>query len=123
MDEHEVPTHVQAEDRVLLWFTFPQLVALTAVAALAYGVAHLDTFGRFRDCCEGGLLQVHHQALDVPSCGQNSQPPIAIHGLDILWQCLCSNRSVTTPPKSPEHLAPVQPPLTSTKIWDLDYHL
>ena len=49
MDEHEVPTHVQAEDRVLLWFTFPQIVALTAVAALAYGVAHLDTFGRFRD--------------------------------------------------------------------------
>ena len=24
MHEHEVPTHVQAEDRVLLWFTFPQ---------------------------------------------------------------------------------------------------
>ena len=38
MREHEVPTHVQAEDRVLLWFTFPQIVALTAVAALAYGI-------------------------------------------------------------------------------------
>ncbi len=38
MHEHEVPTHVQAEDRVLLWFTFPQIVALTAVAALAYGL-------------------------------------------------------------------------------------
>ena len=37
MREHEVPTHVQAEDKVLLWFTFPQLVAITAVAALAYG--------------------------------------------------------------------------------------
>ena len=37
MHEHEVPTHVQAEDRVLLWFTFPQIVALTAVGALAYG--------------------------------------------------------------------------------------
>ena len=37
MKEHEVPTHVQAEDRVLLWFTFPQLVAVTAVAALSYG--------------------------------------------------------------------------------------
>ena len=23
MREHEVPTHVQAEDKVLLWFTFP----------------------------------------------------------------------------------------------------
>lgn len=45
MDEHEVPTHVQAEDRVLLWFTFPQLVALTAVAALAYGVYQVAPFG------------------------------------------------------------------------------
>ena len=38
MREHEVPTHVQAEDRVLLGLTFPQVVALTAVAALAYGI-------------------------------------------------------------------------------------
>ena len=41
MHEHEVPTHVQAEDRVLLWFTFPQIVALTAVAAVAYGLYSL----------------------------------------------------------------------------------
>ena len=38
MQEHEVPTHVQAEDRVVLWFTFPQIVAMTAVSALGYGV-------------------------------------------------------------------------------------
>ena len=38
MREHEVPTHVGAEDRVLLGFTFPQIVAMTAVCALAYGV-------------------------------------------------------------------------------------
>ena len=37
MREHEVPTHVQAEDKVLLGFTFPQVVALTAVCALSYG--------------------------------------------------------------------------------------
>ena len=37
MTEHEVPTHVQAEDRVILWFTFPQVVAITAVCALSYG--------------------------------------------------------------------------------------
>ena len=37
MREHEVPTHVQTEDRVLLWFTFQQLVAMTVIAALAYG--------------------------------------------------------------------------------------
>ena len=37
MREHEVPTHVQAEDRVLLWLTFPQIVAALAVCALSYG--------------------------------------------------------------------------------------
>ena len=38
MREHEVPTHVQAEDKVLLWFTFPQIAAVAVVGALAYGV-------------------------------------------------------------------------------------
>lgn len=38
MREHEVPTHVEAEDRVLLWFTFPQIVAMVAVCSLSYGV-------------------------------------------------------------------------------------
>ena len=37
MREHEVPTHVQAEDKVLLGFTFPQVVAMMAVCALSYG--------------------------------------------------------------------------------------
>ena len=45
MRAHEVPTHVQAEDRVLLWFTFPQIVAMTAVAALAYGLYHYAPIG------------------------------------------------------------------------------
>ena len=45
MREHEVPTHVQAEDRVLLWFTFPQIVAMTAVAALAYGLYRYAPLG------------------------------------------------------------------------------
>ena len=45
MREHEVPTHVQAEDRVLLWFTFPQIVAMTAVCALAYGIYHYAPVG------------------------------------------------------------------------------
>ena len=40
MREHEVPTHVQAEDRMLLWLTFPQVVAMTAVCALSYGAYH-----------------------------------------------------------------------------------
>ena len=37
MREHEVPTHVQAEDRVLLGFTFSQIVAVMAVCAISYG--------------------------------------------------------------------------------------
>ena len=45
MREHEVPTHVQAEDKVLLWFTFPQIVAVVAVCALAYGVYRYFPFG------------------------------------------------------------------------------
>ena len=45
MHEHEVPTHVQAEDRVLLWFTFPQLIAIAAVAALSYGIYHYAPIG------------------------------------------------------------------------------
>ena len=45
MQAHEVPTHVQAEDRVLLWFTFPQIVAMTAVCALAYGIYRYAPFG------------------------------------------------------------------------------
>ncbi|MDE2669017.1 MAG: hypothetical protein OXI51_05110 [Chloroflexota bacterium] len=45
MRAHEVPTHVQAEDRVLLWFTFPQIVAMTAVCALAYGIYHYTPVG------------------------------------------------------------------------------
>ena len=45
MREHEVPTHVQAEDKVLLWFTFPQIVAVTAVCALSYGAYRYAPMG------------------------------------------------------------------------------
>ena len=45
MREHEVPTHVQAEDKVLLWFTFPQIVAVVAVCAVVYGVYRYFPFG------------------------------------------------------------------------------
>ena len=45
MREHEVPTHVQAEDKVLLWFTFPQIVAVVAVCAVGYGAYHYLPFG------------------------------------------------------------------------------
>ena len=45
MREHEVPTHVQAEDKVLLGFTFPQVVAVMAVFALSYGAYHYAPVG------------------------------------------------------------------------------
>ena len=45
MREHEVPTHLQAEDKVLLWFTFPQIVAVVAVCAVAYGAYRYFPFG------------------------------------------------------------------------------
>ena len=45
MREHEVPTHVQAEDRVLLGFTFPQIVAVMAVCAISYGAYHYAPVG------------------------------------------------------------------------------
>ena len=45
MREHEVPTHVQAEDRVLLWLTFPQIVAVVAVCALSYGAYRYAPIG------------------------------------------------------------------------------
>ena len=45
MRAHEVPTHVGAEDKVLLWFTFPQIVAMIATCALAYGAYRVLPFG------------------------------------------------------------------------------
>ncbi len=45
MREHEVPTHVQAEDKVLLGLSFPKIVAMVAVCALGYGVYHYFPFG------------------------------------------------------------------------------
>ena len=45
MREHEVPTHVQAEDKVLLWLTFPQIVAVVAVCAVSYGAYRYFPFG------------------------------------------------------------------------------
>ena len=45
MREHEVPTHVQAEDKVLLGFTFPQIVAVTAVCAISYGACRYAPVG------------------------------------------------------------------------------
>ena len=45
MRAHEVPTHVGAEDKVLLWFTFPQIVAMIATCAIAYGAYRMAPIG------------------------------------------------------------------------------
>ena len=45
MRAHEVPTHVGAEDKVLLWFTFLQIVAMIAVCAISYGAYSILPFG------------------------------------------------------------------------------
>ena len=45
MRAHEVPTHVGAENKVLLWFTFPQIVAMIATCALTYGAYRMAPIG------------------------------------------------------------------------------
>ena len=45
MRAHEVPTHIGAEDKVLLWFTFPRIVAMIATCALAYGAYRMAPIG------------------------------------------------------------------------------
>ena len=78
MREHEVPTHVQAEDKVLLWFTFPQIVAVVAVCALAYGAYHYLPFGpmavRLAVCVLIGIVGI---ALTVGKVGGRGLPLVA----------------------------------------------
>ena len=78
MREHEVPTHVQAEDKVLLWFTFPQIVAVVAVCAVAYGAYRYFPFGpmEFR-LAIAILLGVAGIALTVGKVGGRGLPLVA----------------------------------------------
>ena len=78
MREHEVPTHVQAEDKVLLWFTFPQIVAVVAVCALAYGAYHYLPFGPMAvRLAVGVLIGVVGIALTVGKIGGRGLPLVA----------------------------------------------
>ena len=78
MREHEVPTHVQAEDKVLLWFTFPQIVAVVAVCALAYGAYHYLPFGPMAVRLAVGLLiGIVGIALTVGKVGGRGLPLVA----------------------------------------------
>ena len=111
MDEHEVPTHVQAEDRVLLWFTFPQIVALTAVAALAYGTAPFATFRSIPETAvtnDSYSSSARHLAYHPVSGLRNH--PLLIHRFDALTQEPYPVRPATGRLKPPAHITVVQPP-------------
>ena len=78
MREHEVPTHVQAEDKVLLWFTFPQIVAVVAVCAVAYGAYHYLPFGPMAvRLAVGALIGVVGIAMIVGKIGGRGLPLVA----------------------------------------------
>ena len=95
MREHEVPTHVQAEDKVLLWFTFPQIVAVVATCAVAYGVYRYFPFGpaEFR-LVIAILFGITGIALTVGKVGGRGLPLVAA---DLLKFNLGARRYVGVP--------------------------
>ena len=104
MREHEVPTHVQAEDKVLLWFTFPQIVAVVAVCALAYGAFHYLPFGPMAVRLAVGLLiGIVGIAMTVGKVGGRGLPLVAA---DLLKFNLGARRYAG----SPSQLALSEPP-------------
>ena len=90
MREYEVPTHVQAEDKVLLWFTFPQIVAVVAVRLAV-----------------GALIGVVGIAMTVGKVGGRGLPLVAA---DLLKFNLGARRyagspaqlAISEPPPAPE---------------------
>ena len=104
MREHEVPTHVQAEDKVLLWFTFPQIVALVAVCAVSYGAYHYLPFGPMAvRLAVGVLIGIVGIALTVGKVGGRGLPLVAA---DLLKFNLGARRYAG----SPSQLALSEPP-------------
>ena len=104
MREHEVPTHVQAEDKVLLWFTFPQIVAVVAVCAVSYGAYRYFPFGpaEFR-LGIAILLGIFGMAAVVVKIGGRGLPLVAA---DLLKFQLGARRYAG----SPAELAMSEPP-------------
>ena len=108
MREHEVPTHVQAEDKALLWFTFPQVVAVVATCAVAYGVYRYFPFGPSGlKLAIAILLGVVGIAMTVGKVGGRGLPLVAA---DLLKFNLGARRYagspaelvITEPPPQPE---------------------
>ena len=105
MREHEVPTHVQAEDKVLLWFTFPQIVAVVAVCAVAYGAYHYLPFGPVEvRLAVGVLIGIVGIAMTVGKVGGRGLPLVAA---DLLKFNLGARRYAG----SPAQLALSEPPM------------
>ncbi len=107
MREHEVPTHVQAEDKVLLWFTFPQIVAVVAVCAVAYGAYRYFPLGpsEFR-LGIAILLGVLGIALTVGKVGGRGLPLVAA---DLLKFNLGARRYAGSPDQLARSEAPPVP--------------
>ncbi len=108
MREHEVPTHVQAEDKVLLWFTFPQIVAVVAVCAVAYGAYRYAPFGPSElRLAIAVVLGVAGIALTVVKVGGRGLPLVAA---DLLRFNLGARRYAGSPAElaRPESPAPAQ---------------
>ena len=107
MREHEVPTHVQAEDKVLLWFTFPQIVAVVAVCAVAYGAFRYFPFGpaEFR-LGLAILLGIVGIAMTVGKVGGRSLPLVAA---DLLKFNLGARRYAGSPDQLVLSEAPAPP--------------
>ena len=107
MREHEVPTHVQAEDKVLLWFTFPQIVAVVAVCAVAYGAYHYLPFGPMAvRLAVGVLIGVVGIALTVGKVGGRGLPLVAA---DLLKFNLGARRYAGSPLEMTRNEPPAAP--------------
>ncbi len=107
MREHEVPTHVQAEDKVLLWFTFPQIVAVVAVCAVSYGAYHYLPFGPMAVRLAVGLLiGIVGIALTVGKVGGRGLPLVAA---DLLKFNLGARRYAGSPLEMAKSEPPPQP--------------
>ena len=107
MREHEVPTHVQAEDKVLLWFTFPQIVALVAVCAVSYGAYRYFPIGpsEFR-LGIAIILGIAGIALTVGKVGGRGLPLVAA---DLLKFNLGARRYAGAPTQLARSEAPPAP--------------
>ena len=107
MREHEVPTHVQAEDKVLLWFTFPQIVAVVAVCAVSYGAYRYFPIGpsEFR-LGIAIILGIAGIALTVGKVGGRGLPLVAA---DLLKFNLGARRYAGAPTQLARSEAPAVP--------------